>query len=166
MARRSAKTKFHGWRLYFTAVSVVLSDSIDIKKPCAEGGEPRVEVSQRNVIRAKLRPGDPRPDGLRSRQTTFRMFGVDRDIKDFQLDIMPVADPAESESCTAWGSVSYTHETDFRNETTADCLNFYMMVQLKTFEGYAARIANDTADEIILSVGQVDGFYSEWSPRS
>lgn len=152
------------WRLYFTAVSLVLSDSIEIKKPYAEEGEPPVEVSQRRVIRAKLRPGDPRHDGIFSRQTTYQMFGVNRVIKDFQLDIMPLADPAESESCTAWGSVSYTAETDFREETTEDCLVFYLMVKPETFDSYARRIADATADEVILSVGQVSGFYSEWSP--
>ena len=46
------------------------------------------------------------------------MFGTDRAIKSFQLDIHPIADPAEQESCRAWGSVSYTTEIDFRNETT------------------------------------------------
>jgi hypothetical protein len=82
------------------------------------------------------------------------------------LDIHPIADPAEQESCTAWGSVSYTAEIDFRNETTDDCIVFYMFVKPDTFGRYAAKIAHGLVDEMILSVGSVAGFYSEWSPSN
>ena len=34
------------------------------------------------------------------------LFGTERAIKDFQLEVHPIAeDPAEQEHCTAWGSV-------------------------------------------------------------
>ena len=93
------------------------------------------------------------------------MFGTDRSIQSFQLDIHPVTDPAKrQEGCSAWGSVSYTAEIDFRNDTTDDCLNFYMFVKPETFARYAAKIAHGLVDEIILSLGSVAGFYSEWSP--
>jgi hypothetical protein len=92
------------------------------------------------------------------------MFGTDRAIKSFQLDIHPIADPAEQESCKAWGSVSYTSEIDFRDETVDDCIVFYLFVKPETFARYAAKIAHGSVDEMILSVGSVAGFYSEWSP--
>jgi hypothetical protein len=57
-----------------------------------------------------------------------------------------------------------TAETDFRNETTDDCIVFYMFVKADTFGRYAAKIAHGLVDEMILSVGSVAGFYSEWSP--
>jgi hypothetical protein len=37
-------------------------------------------------------------------------------------------------------------------------------VKLDTFARYGAKIAHGLVDEIILSVGSVAGFYSEWSP--
>lgn len=92
------------------------------------------------------------------------MFGTDRAITEFQLDIHSIADPTENESCTAWGSPSYTAETDFRNETMDDCLVFYLFVKPETFARYAAKISHGAVDEIVLAVGAVDGFYSEWSP--
>jgi hypothetical protein len=92
------------------------------------------------------------------------MFGTDRAIKSFQLDIHPIVDPAEQESCSAWGSVSYTTEIDFRNETIDDCIVFYLFVKPETFARYAAKVAHGLVDEMILSVGSVAGFYSEWSP--
>ena len=72
--------------------------------------------------------------------------------------------PSEQEGCGAWGSVSYTTEFDFRNETTDDCIVFYLSVKPETFASYAAKTAHGLLDEMILSVGEVDGFYSEWSP--
>ena len=43
-------------------------------------------------------------------------------------------------------------------------LTFYMAVKPSTFDRYAERIFNNTANEVILRVGMVEGFYSGWSP--
>jgi len=147
------------WSLNFTAVSCVLGDSIEIKSKTAIG-----ETAQRQVIRVTLRPGSPREDADPFRKTTFSMFGTDRSIQSFQLEIYPTEDPAKQESCTAWGIVSYTTEIDFHNETTDDCIVFYMFVSADTFARYAAKIAHGLVDEMILRVKSVTGFYSEWSP--
>lgn len=154
------------WTLYFTATSCVLGDSIDIKSQfqMQETTPSPPEVVQRQSICVQLRPGSPRHDVDHFRTTTFSMFGTDRAIKSFQLDIYPIADPAEQESCTAWGSVSYTAEVDFRNETIDDCIVFYISVKPETFARYAAKIAQGSVDEMVLRVGSVAGFYSEWSP--
>ena len=50
------------------------------------------------------------------------------------------------------------------DETSEDCVIFYLQVKPSTFDGYASRISAGTADEVILRVARVDGFYSEWSP--
>jgi hypothetical protein len=148
------------WTLRFSAKSSELSDTIEIKKTSDEQ-----QAAQRHVIRIPLRPSSSRDDGDFFRETTFSMFGTDRTIKNFQLDIHRIADStAEQESCRAWGSVSYTTEIDFRNETMEDCVVFYLFVSAETFARYAAKIAHGLVDEIILSVGSVAGFYSEWSP--
>ena len=92
------------------------------------------------------------------------MFGTDRAINSFELRIQPIADPVEQERCKAWGSVSYTHEIDFRNKTTDDCIVFYMFVKPDAFARYVTKIAHGSVDEMMLSVGSVAGFYSAWSP--
>jgi hypothetical protein len=89
------------WTLNFTATSCVLGDSIEIKSKTAPS--PR-EVEQRQVIQVKLRAGSPRDDADFLRKTTFSMFGTARSIQSFQLDIHAIADPAEHENCSAWGS--------------------------------------------------------------
>jgi hypothetical protein len=155
-----------GWRLYFTATEIVLGDQLTVKTDgVIEGRLPQQEeISHRRTIRAKLRPGDPRSDADWYRRTSYRMFGTDREIKSFLLDILPLESEDENEKCEAWGSVSYTAETDFRTETEDDIVVFYLFVKPSTFDRYAARIADGTADEVILGAGMVSGFYSEWSP--
>jgi hypothetical protein len=160
------------WTLHFTATKCFLNEDLDIgiETPFPGKGEDTVatptnetrKVTQGSVIRTTLRPGRPWRDGRRS--PTFSMFGTDRVIKSFELDIYPITDPARQESCTTWGSVSYTTEIDFRNETTDDCIVFYLFVKPGTFARYAQMIAHGSMDEMVLSVGSVAGFYSEWSP--
>ena len=153
------------WTLRFTATSCALSDGIEIKPNYQRGEEAAqaAEVTHRQIIRVSLRPGHPHDDDF-FRETTFRMFGTDRVIKTFELNIHPISDPAEQESCSAWGSVSYTSEVDFRDETTEDCIIFYLFVRPETFARYAAKVSRGEVDEMLLSVGFVSGFYSEWSP--
>jgi hypothetical protein len=154
------------WTLNFTATSCVLSDSIDIDPKFRMGDTTPAppEVVQRQFIRATLHPGHPRDDGSFFRETMFAMFGTDRIIKRFQLEIHPIADPTKQEKCTAWGSVSYTTDIDFRNETMDDCIVFYLHVKPETFARYGAKVAHGLVDEMILSVKSVAGIYSEWSP--
>jgi hypothetical protein len=151
------------WTLNFTATSCVLGDSIDIKPQyqMEETTSAQPKITQRQIIRVDLRPGHPWKD---DDETSFSMFGTNRTIKDFRLEIHSIADPAERESCKAWGSVSYTTEIDFRNETMNDCVIFYLFVTPDTFARYGAKIAHGLVDEMFLRVGSVAGFYSEWSP--
>jgi hypothetical protein len=113
------------------------------------------KVAQRQMIRARLRSGRPEDDGD---ETTFSMFGTDRAIKSFNLEIHPLAETQES--CKAMGSVSYTTEDGIKD----DWIIFYLLVKPETFARYAAKIADGSVDEMILSVGSVAGFYSKWEP--
>jgi hypothetical protein len=149
------------WTLYFSATSCVLTNRLEIAAPFSLRGEsenpPRIEADQ--IIRMTLRPG-----ARRSGDVTFSMFGTKRAIRDFTLEVRPLNAPAEAERCNAWGSVSYTAEIDFRNETVDDCIGFYLYVKPETFARYVALIDRGAIDNILFSVGSVDGFYSDWSP--
>jgi hypothetical protein len=185
------------WALYFTATSCVLGDSFEIEPDYQnEETEPRPsKVEQQQVIRIQLRPTGARGDEDLFGKTSFSMFGTDRTIKRFELNIHPISDAGISgskdrterpgslgavlkdaldavghledprtERCTAWGCVSYTAEIDFRNETIDDGIIFYLYVKPETFARYGAKVAHGLVDEIVLRVGKVSGFYSEWSP--
>ena len=159
----------------FTATSCVLCDSVHTRPQLhlKEIHPTWPEIVEGQVIRVLLRPEDYHREtkfsmfGVGRHKTKFSMFGTDRDIHSFELNIHPLADPAEQESCKAWGSLSYTPEDEFGGKTdkpTDDRITFYLFVKPGTFARYAAKIANGFVDEITLNVGSVPGFYSEWSP--
>jgi hypothetical protein len=154
------------WTLNFTATSCVLGDNLDIRSelPIADTTPAAPKVVKDQALRIQLRPGSPQDDGNYHRQTTFSMFGTARPIKNFQLDIYPIADPPEPERCGAWGSISYTTDVDFRDETSNDCIVFTLFVTPESFAHYSAKVSHGFVDDMVFSVGSVDGFYSEWSP--
>ena len=151
------------WTLYFTAKSCVLLDNfgVETERQSDEAAQAPPKITERQHIRILLAPGHP--SHSEDYETTFSMLGTDRVIKSFDLNIYPITDPAEQEGCRVWGSVSYTAELDFREETIDDCVIFYLFVKPETFTRYGAKIAHGLVSEIIFSVGSVAGFYSEWS---
>jgi hypothetical protein len=153
------------WTLLFSATSCVLTNRLEIATQFSLKSEsedpPQIETDQ--IIRMTLRPG-MRANGEFVDDVTFSMFGTKRTIRDFMLEVRPLDDSAKAEGCGAWGSVSYTSEIDFRNETVDDCIWFYLYVKPETFARYVALIDQGAIDTILFSVGAVDGFYSEWSP--
>lgn len=92
------------------------------------------------------------------------MFGTERAIPHFNVEIRPLSSAEEDEVCRAWGSISYTSEVDFRDETTDDCLWFYLDVKPETFARYVDLINFGGIDTGFFSVRLVDGLYSDWSP--
>jgi len=154
------------WSLSFKATSCVLTTGIGIKTHgFMEQPLPVPEIEHPQSIRATLRPGHPRDDDNYFRQTTYSMFGTNRAIESFELDIRPISDSAETESCLVWGTVSYTaEEIDFLDETTPDTIIFHLRVKPEMFGRYAALISQGAVNELILRVSAVAGFYSQWSP--
>lgn len=92
--------------------------------------------------------------------TKFSMFGTNREITDFRLHI----ETSEEESCGIWGSVSYTSEVDFRDETMDDCVEIYISLKPEKFEKIVDLVKSDTINEPSIRISNVDGFYSDWSP--
>ncbi len=78
---------------------------------------------------------------------------------------MPSVVDGEQEQCLAWGLVSYTAEIDFRSETTPDCLGFYLIVSPDRFARFVEMVATSAVEEVLLFVGRVPGFYSDWRSR-
>ena len=142
----------------------MLLDNLEVETERQSDGAAQAppKITERQHIRILLDPGHP--SHSEDYETTFSMLGTDRVIKSFDLNIYPITNPAEQESCSAWGSVSYTAELDFREETSDDCVIFYLFVKPETFARYGAKIVHGLVSEIIFSVGSVAGFYSEWRP--
>lgn len=151
------------WTLYFTATELALLDHFEIGQDYESDDPEKKTVSEQQSIVAKLSPGDTRVDRPLL-GTGYSMFGTDRNITDFSLNIRPITEEEEQEKCMAWGCVSYTAEADFIDETNPDTVLFYLSVSQATFARYAAMISSAEVDEAVFSVSGVAGFYSEWTP--
>lgn len=151
-----------GWTLSLTAFELSVSDRLSYEDKNGIGRElPGREVGHRFGIHAKLKPGHPRQRSWDN--TTYRLFGTTRVLEEMTLDITPTSSP-EDEGCTAWATASYMSEVDFRTERQPDCLCFYMHVSQAVYDRYVWNIAQGLVNEVILSLGFVEGFYAEWSP--
>lgn len=151
-----------GWNLSFAAFDLSVSDQLTYEEKNGIGRALQGrETTHRYGIHAKLKPGHPRQH--RWEDTTYRIFGTRRVIKEITLDIRPVFNPAE-EGCTAWATASYMSEIDFRNVVQPDCLCFYMLVSQAVYDRYVWNLAHGLVNEVTITVGYVDGFYAEWSP--
>ena len=148
------------WSFRFTVSELAVSDTLTIETEHGLDNTGETSVQKRQSIGAKLLPKDP---WRRSAYTVFSMFGTDRTISEFSLSIVPLEGEGE-EKCTVWGSVSYTAEVDFRHETIADTVIFYLYVRPETFADYVAMIRAAEIDEALMRVGGIAGFYSQWSP--
>lgn len=152
------------WGLDFTATELSYSDGMTIEPDYGSDDEEMPIVTRnRRHVRAKLRPGSPQ-EWHRNRQTSYSMFGTDRTITAFELFIEPLAEGQEQDCCRVWGSVSYTTDIDFRDETTDDTIIFYLYVRPEAFERYVEAVKAAQVDQAVLYVKRVAGFYSDWSP--
>lgn len=155
-----------GWTSNFVGTEFVVIDrlSYEISRGM-NGDEPeQMSSSRKTMIQARLRPGNHREeDSIFDREPTYRFFGTDRVITDWQLHITPTSNKAE-EGCSTWGSVSYDSEVDFRTSSSTDIVTFYLNVNQSLYDRYLWNIGQGLANRLALAVGLVDGFYSEWSP--
>jgi len=95
---------------------------------------------------------------------SYSMFGTDRLINDFRLEIRAFDENRPQESCEAWGGISFDVEIDFVEETVPDQLVFYLMVSPERFAHWSQQIEDKKLDQVTLRMGGVKGFYSPWSP--
>ncbi|MGX5851765.1 hypothetical protein ACWGTO_32745 [Mesorhizobium sp. PL10] len=147
------------WTLYFKATELTLHDTLTVGSVLPNASQDDINtVTAKQGISAKLHPfGTTWPP-------SYSMFGTDRTITDISLSIMSSAVDAEQEQCVAWGVVSYTSEIAFREETKPDCIGFYLFVRPDRFAWYAEMVATSAVEDVLLFVGRVPGFYSDWSP--
>ncbi len=151
------------WSQYFTLSEINVHSSFQLGDHYATDVEKAAaQVKEHDFIRAKLLPYDVR-DGHLCSYTRYSMFGTNRAIPEFELSITQVED-GESESCQAWGSVSYTAEIDFDDITTDDNITFDLRVSKERFARLLRLITTKSISGGGLSISDADGFYSNWSP--
>ncbi len=147
------------WTQYFTLSEIKLTSGTEFEDEHDNDGS---KITETESIVARLTPGHIM-DGRFHRDTTYSMFGTDRRISEFSLQISRTTDE-EKQGCSAWGCVSYTSEIDFRTDTQPDMIYFYLKVNAERFDRYVQRIREKSITSALFRIGRVAGFYSDWSP--
>jgi hypothetical protein len=146
------------WSADFTATEMMLHDQVVVGRD-----SDNEDLSARVFIKAKLWPGFPWNTSSFD-TTSYSMFGTDREIAEFNLNIMQLESDSEPERCHAWGSVGWTSEVDFRQMSVEDCVEFNLFVRSTTFSRYIKKIESSSLISASFRLRGVAGFYSEWSP--
>lgn len=153
------------WGLHFTASELRYQQSITINgSDVSDDKENNEQPYEAESILATLHSGICLDGKELKNDTLYTMFGANREIKKFVLHIEKLEDSDAQDRCHIWGSVSYTSEIDFRNETTDDEIHIYLSLAPKRFYKLVDLIKAKRADMLQVYLRDVSGFYSEWSP--
>lgn len=138
-----------GWNLYFDAKDLTVIRSLEF-----EADKPS-DVSEH--IHGRLFPQATD----RRAAASYSFFGTSRKIESFTIRIVKSKD--DKESFYIFGSPSYEHEWDFENLLQGDTAEVEVVLPAVRFERLASFIEAGPAKGIV-TLGGVQGFYSEWSP--
>jgi len=95
------------------------------------------------------------------RQTTFKIFGKDKEIEDMHLFIYP----SEKESVHVTAVMGFETEIDFETLVTDDSLHIEIYVKEDEFKILSERVISKNIINFGINVSRVKGFYSEWTPE-
>lgn len=122
-----------------------------------QGDAAKDAVTEDELIVANLVPArfDPK---------VFVVFGTDQPLSDIRLLIRAVGEN-QKESCIAEGHEGWSHNKPV-GKTTPYTLSFNLCIKESRFAHYVELVRSKTIDAAYLSVGQVEGFYSDSLLRS
>lgn len=146
---------------YFTASELRYHHSIKIDKLKDSDDEKEYDpVEQSERIEAILHPGWYINGQHLEHVTSYSMFGTDREVKNFTLQIKKVEDDGE-ERCSLRGSVSYTYEIDYIYETTEDEVVINLWLAPHRFTKVVGLIRDKQIEIFNIWIDFAHGFYSD-----
>lgn len=93
----------------------------------------------------------------------YSLFGTDREVKEFSIRIHKSIDGVEL--CHFNASLSYEYELEFYTEESPDWVQIDLCLNEEKFNNLVKLVEAKSIDSVILTLGQVRGFYSVWSPQ-
>jgi hypothetical protein len=93
----------------------------------------------------------------------YSMFGTDRVITEFDLQIRRVSEGGR-EVASLWGGLSYTTDWDFEDVTENDIVQINITLGEVRFRKLVDLMESGNTETLWVQLNQVSGFYSEWSP--
>lgn len=145
------------WAVHFRISE--LSYSYDVDGEGEDSLKSLEDMSAENLEKLLLKSSEKIVARLEP-ETSFSMFGAQREIKDFSLMIFK----AEAENCSISGGVSYTADVDFYDETSGDFVQVYLAVTPERFDTMLELVKLRCVNEASFMLSRVHGFYSDWSP--
>ncbi|TBY04240.1 hypothetical protein [Rhizobium laguerreae] len=137
------------WNFHFEARDLMVVRALEKKddKPA--------EVRQH--IRGRLFPE------MKDRRAaaTFSFFGTNRTIESFTLNI--VRTTGDREDIHVTGAMAFEYEWDFESLMQSDSVEIEISLTAEKYDTLAEFIA-DGRSKAVVTLGLVDGFYSQWSP--
>ncbi len=153
------------WSLNFVASELRYNKKIKLENDRRDENYSTDKITESTEsVSANLHSGGFRGGKGLSDVTSFSMFGTDREIKNFNLLILQLEAKDINERCRIWGSVSFTSEIDFRNETQADDITVEIYLTPLRFKEIVEAVKTQNVDVLVLRISHAMGFYSEWSP--
>lgn len=149
------------WSFYFTASSLSVLREVSIDN--SSYGDEKKEFREVTSIRGFLHSGHCFDGENLEDYTSFKMFGTNRIIPKFDLNIYE-ADEGEEDSCEIWGCPSYETDIDFRNIVEDDCVVITLNLNSKKFNEFVRLIDSRQISTAYVRMSDVNGFYSDWSP--
>jgi hypothetical protein len=150
--------------LYFTGSSLkVVNELFYEPKYDEEYNEKKFDESnKRSVIIGKFHSGLCRDGEYLTDEVTYSMFGTNRKFNDFEVRI--TASETNVEICRVDGCPSYAYEVDFSDKIAKDYVQLNLNINLDKFNKLLDLIEAKKVDSAVLRLGNVSGFYSDWSP--
>lgn len=138
-----------GWSLHFNVSNLTVVRSLEFK---ADEG---THINE--AIRGKLYP----LTRDWSSTSSYSFFGTNRKLSHFTLRILKSDEGRELFHVS--GSPSYVAEIDFRDQLQEDFVEIEIILPTARFDRLADFIDTGCKSGIV-TLGEVSGFYSEWSP--
>jgi len=150
------------WGLYFKAADLQRNLVMNLQSELPKVGLGNDAIMNPAKVVETIR-GVLRPEGRRRERGIYSFFGSNRQVDAFDLRIFKVVD-GDLERCTLSGFLSYSAEFDFENRTESDWIGVTLHLLPATFARIDCLIDSGIPSAVHVRLGEVSGFYSEWSP--
>lgn len=149
------------WNLYFTGTSLQVSTSLNVVRDSKTDAIKSVKITS---IYGKFYSGICRDGENLSDDVEFSIFGTDRTVKEFSVNIDEKTDDME-EACWLTAFPSYeTEDHNFCKYFEDDFIGFQINLSKDKFNELVNLIENRAIDSVNLRTGNVCGIYSDWTP--
>lgn len=153
------------WSLFFSASKLQVHRTIKFDdRSWDNNNEVNLKNEFKTLITGDLFSGIFDDDLNLKEKVSYSMFGTDRIINSFSLSIYEV-DSVIEEKSSLYACPSYESEnSNFVPVTEDDYIGIELFLTSSKFNELVRLIESNQTNAVSVSIGRVNGFYSNWSP--